>query len=109
MNDHCKENIKHLISRPETPMVKPLMYRSIYTDSVRRAYNSNKACHQTMGFAEVQLDPPEKFLRKHTRIVKNPSIGNILNTANINKKQICYKNIFILIYYFDIKDYDIFL
>lgn len=84
MNNNCKENIKYLIPRPETPVIKPPMYRSIYTDSVKRKFRSNKDCHRTMGFAEVQLNPPEMFLKKHTRIVRRPYVGNVPNILYIH-------------------------
>ncbi|XP_060870603.1 enkurin-like [Metopolophium dirhodum] len=77
-----QENIKHLIPRPKTPVVKPPMYRSIYTESVRRTYKSNNNCHKTMGYAEVELDPPSQFLKKHTRKEMKPFV-------EINKTKCC--------------------
>lgn len=77
-----QENIKHLIPRPKTPVVKPPMYRSIYTESVRRTYKSNNNCHKTMGYAEVELDPPSQFLKKHTRKEMRPFV-------EINKTKCC--------------------
>ncbi|XP_022171486.1 enkurin-like [Myzus persicae] len=77
-----QENIKHLIPRPKTPVVKPPMYRSIYTESVRRTHKSNNNCHKTMGYAEVELDPPSQFLKKHTRKDMRPSV-------EINKTRCC--------------------
>ncbi|XP_050442625.1 enkurin [Adelges cooleyi] len=74
MPAECQENIKRLIPRPKTPVVKPPMYRSVYTDSIRRAFKANKDCHRTMGYAEVQLDPPTRFLKKHTRKVVRPFV-----------------------------------
>ncbi|KAF0765835.1 enkurin-like [Aphis craccivora] len=77
-----QENIKHLIPRPKTPVVKPPMYRSIYTESVRRTYKSNNNLHKTMGYAEVELDPPSQFLKKHTRKEMRPFV-------EINKTKCC--------------------
>ncbi|VVC38184.1 Enkurin domain [Cinara cedri] len=70
----CRENIKNLIPKPITPVIKPPMYRSVFTESVKRVYNSNKDCHRTMGYAEVQLDPPTQFLKKNTRQVIRPFV-----------------------------------
>lgn len=66
----CRENIRHLIPRPKTPAMKPPMYRSVHTESVKRTYAENKGCHRTMGYAEVEVDPPSKFLKKHSRKAK---------------------------------------
>lgn len=78
-----QENIKHLIPRPKTPVVKPPMYRSIYTESVRRTYKSNNNRHKTMGYAEVKLDPPSQFLKKHTRKEMRPFVGKVLDIKTI--------------------------
>jgi hypothetical protein len=75
--NRCQENIKYLIPKPETPVIKPPMYRSVYTESVKNAYKSNKGCHRTMGYAEIQLDPPTQFLKKHTRKVLRPCVGKV--------------------------------
>ncbi|KAL4113086.1 hypothetical protein QTP88_016776 [Uroleucon formosanum] len=77
-----QENIKHLIPRPKTPVVKQPMYRSIYTESVRRTYKSNNNCHKTMGYAEVELYPPSEFLKKHSRKEMRPFV-------EINKTKCC--------------------
>lgn len=77
MYNRCQENIRHLIPKPETPVIKPPMYRSIYTESVKKTYKSNKGCHRTMGYAEVQLDPPTQFLKKHTRKMLRPFVGKV--------------------------------
>lgn len=74
MNER-QENIKYLISRPNTPEIKPPMHRSIFTESVKRSMKSNKGCHQTMGYAQVPLDPPSRFLKKHTRKVVRRFVG----------------------------------
>lgn len=71
----CLENIKYLIPRPDTPEIKPPMHRSIFTESIKRSMKSNKRCHQTMGYAQVPLDPPSQFLKKHTRKVVRPFVG----------------------------------
>jgi len=70
-----QENIKHLIPRPKTPVIKPPMYRSVYTESVRKTYKSNNNCHKTMGYAEIELDPPSQFLKKQTRKEMRPFVG----------------------------------
>ncbi|XP_025198161.1 enkurin-like [Melanaphis sacchari] len=72
-----QENIKYLIQRPKTPVIKPPMHRSIFNKAIKRDYRLNRNCHQTMGYAEVKFNHPSKFLKKHTRIVKRPFVGNI--------------------------------
>jgi len=72
-----QENIKYLIHRPKTPVVKPPMHRSVFNKSIKREYKSNRGCHQTMGYAEVKPNQPSKFLKKHTRIVIRPFVGKI--------------------------------
>lgn len=74
-----QENIKYLIKRPKTPVVKPPMHRSVFNKSINREYKSNRSCHQTMGYAEVKPNQPSKFLRKHTRKVMRPFVGKIKN------------------------------
>ncbi|KAL4105115.1 hypothetical protein QTP88_020387 [Uroleucon formosanum] len=76
-----QENIKYLIKRPKTPVVKPPMHRSVFNKSVNREYKSNRGCHQTMGYAEVKPNQPSKFLRKHTRKVIRPFVGTTKNTT----------------------------
>ncbi|XP_025419208.1 enkurin [Sipha flava] len=83
--NRCQENIKYLIPKPETPVIKPPMYRSVYTESVKNAYKSNKGCHRTMGYAEIQLDPPTQFLKKHTRKVLRPCVETLKNCKCTNK------------------------
>lgn len=64
MADGRPENVRRLIPKAGTPAVKPPMYRSAYTDAVRRTYAAHKDRHRTMGHARVRLDPPDQFLRK---------------------------------------------
>ncbi|XP_026815950.1 enkurin-like [Rhopalosiphum maidis] len=77
MSKEVQENIKYLIQRPKTPEIKPLMHRSVFNNSIKRDYMSNRGCHQTMGYAEVKLNHPSKFLKKHTRIVKRPFANSL--------------------------------
>lgn len=72
-----QENIKYLVQKPKTPVIKPPTYRSIYSKSIKREYNLNRGCHQTMGFAEVKLNRPSEFLKKQTRKVMRPFVGKI--------------------------------
>lgn len=81
MDAKSPENIKHLIPRPKTPVVKPPMHRSVYTESVKRTYRANRDCHRTMGYAEVRLNPPSQFLKKHTRRVTRPFVGKKASVA----------------------------
>jgi len=74
-----QENIKYLIQRPKTPVVKPPMHRSVFNKSIKREYKSNRGCHQTMGYAEVKPNQPSKFLKKHTRKVIRPFVGKTKN------------------------------
>lgn len=74
MNNY-QENIRHLIPRLETPIIKTSMYRSVHTELIKKSYKSNKDRHRTMGYAEIQLDPPTQFLKKHTRKIMKPSVG----------------------------------
>lgn len=83
MMSKFQENIKHLIPRPKTPVVKQPMYRSIYTESVRRTYKSNNNCHKTMGYAEVELYPPSEFLKKHSRKEMRPFVGKSYTNSAI--------------------------
>ncbi|CAI6355105.1 unnamed protein product [Macrosiphum euphorbiae] len=76
-----QENIKFLIQRPKTPVVKPPMHRSVFNKSIKRDYKSNRGCHQTMGYAEIKPNQPSKFLKKHTRMVIRPFVGTKKNTT----------------------------
>lgn len=76
MSKH-QENIKNLIQRPKTPVIKPPMHRSMYHNSLKREFNLNRSCHQTMGYAEVKLNRPFEFLKKQTRKVTRPYVGKI--------------------------------
>ncbi|VVC36748.1 Enkurin domain [Cinara cedri] len=73
----CEENIKFIIPKPITPIIKPPRYHSIFTESVKRRFNSIKDCHRTMGYAKVHLDPPSQFLKKNTRKVIRPSVEKV--------------------------------
>uniref|UniRef100_A0A2S2QQB4 Enkurin n=1 Tax=Sipha flava TaxID=143950 RepID=A0A2S2QQB4_9HEMI len=68
------ENIKFSIPRPITPVIKPPMYRSIFSNSVKTTYKTNRDCHRTMGYAEVPLKSPTQFLKKNTRKVTRPFV-----------------------------------
>jgi len=77
-----RENIIHLIRKPKTPVVKPPIHISIFNKAIKQEMNLRKKCHQTMGYAEVKLNGPSKFLKKQTRKVIRPFIGNIKNLNN---------------------------
>lgn len=36
-----------------------------------------------MGYAEVELDPPSQFLKKHTRKEMRPFVGNVKNKLQL--------------------------
>ncbi|KAE9533355.1 hypothetical protein AGLY_009258 [Aphis glycines] len=72
-----QENIRYLIQIPKPPVIKPPIHRSVFNKSIKRDYRSNRSCHQTMGYAEVNPNHPSKFLKKHTRIVKRPFVDTL--------------------------------
>lgn len=72
-----QENIKYLIQRPKTPVIKPPMHRSMFNSSIRREFKLNKGCHQTMGYAKVKVNEPSEFLKKKSRKVIRPFVGKI--------------------------------
>lgn len=76
MENQCVENIRFLIKKPKTPIIKPPMHRSIFTEAIKRDYKTNKQCHKTMGYAKIPLNPPSEYLKKHTRVVMRPFVGN---------------------------------
>lgn len=78
-----QENIKYLIQRPKTPVIKPPMHRSIFNKSIQREFKLNKGCHQTMGYAEFKGSGPSEFLKKNTRKVIRPFVGKIYNYDKI--------------------------
>ncbi|XP_050531009.1 enkurin-like [Daktulosphaira vitifoliae] len=81
MMTQYNENISRLIVIPEPPVVKPPMYRSVFTDSIKMSFKCNKTCHKTMGYAEIQLNSPSEFLKKHSRKVVRPFVEiNKVNT-----------------------------
>ncbi|XP_026818303.1 enkurin-like [Rhopalosiphum maidis] len=69
-----QENIKYLIQRPKTPVIKPPIHRSMFNNSIRREFQLNKRCHQTMGYAEVKVNEPSEFLKKKSRKVIRPFV-----------------------------------
>jgi len=75
-----QENIRYLIQRPKTPVIKTPMHRSICSKSIQREFKLNKGCHQTMGYAEVKVNGPSQFLKKNTRKVIRPFVGKIYKT-----------------------------
>ena len=67
------ENIACLIKKPKTPIIKPPLHRSMYLESVKKAINSKKECHKTMGYTDMKIDP-KQFLKKNTRKVIKPTV-----------------------------------
>ncbi|KAG8184128.1 hypothetical protein JTE90_008910 [Oedothorax gibbosus] len=62
------ENIYNLVPISTNEQTKrTLKYESIYSNLTKAFYESIKKPHQTMGYAEVSLKPPQEFLKKHTR------------------------------------------
>ncbi|XP_050546691.1 enkurin-like isoform X2 [Daktulosphaira vitifoliae] len=111
MMNSCKENVTRLIPIPKSPVVKPPIYRSMYTDSIKKTFKINKDCHRTMGHAQIHLNPPSVFLKKHTRKTIKPLVEftrlcqpkeikvNKFRKTNLNeneKKKKDYKRINIL-------------
>ncbi|CAI6356745.1 unnamed protein product [Macrosiphum euphorbiae] len=87
-----QENIKYLIQRPKTPVIKPPMHRSIFNKSIQREFKLNKGCHQTMGYAEVKVNEPSEFLKKNTRKVIRPFVENTKKTIKNPVQFPCYPN-----------------
>ncbi|XP_022162837.1 enkurin-like [Myzus persicae] len=91
MNEY-QENIKYLIQRPKTPVIKPAMHRSIFNKSIQREFKLNKGCHQTMGYAEVKVNGPCQFLKKNTRKVIRPFVDNTKTTIKNPVRYPCGPN-----------------
>lgn len=72
---NCEENIRCLIPRVKPPIIKPPMYRSNFTEFIKKSYQSNKECHRTMGYAKVKLNPPSEFLKKSRKKNVKPAIS----------------------------------
>merc|ERR1712080_163166 len=61
------ENIENLVPRPPDPLPpKPPRFKSKFHAAVREEWESGRSHHLSMGEAETPLEPPERFLRKHT-------------------------------------------
>lgn len=85
------ENIKNIIPKPITPVIKPPMYRSIFTNAVKNMHKTNLGCHQTMGYAKVQLNPPSKFLKKYSKkMTKSNFVGKNIRHAHACTAAIYY-------------------
>ncbi|KAE9525086.1 hypothetical protein AGLY_014500 [Aphis glycines] len=87
-----QENIKYLIQRPKTPVIKPPMHRSMFNSSIRREFKLNKGCHQTMGYAEVKVNEPSEFLKKKSRKVIRPFVENTKTSIKNPVQCSCYPN-----------------
>ncbi|XP_057329957.1 enkurin-like [Microplitis mediator] len=61
------ENIMELIAKPPIEIEEPPMYVSKFRNSVKRASIHGKSAHKTFGVPRVSLNPPQEFLRKHSR------------------------------------------
>ncbi|KAI5743111.1 hypothetical protein M8J77_014717 [Diaphorina citri] len=66
-NDDGEENVRFLIMKEESDTRQEFKYKSKYADKIRRDYQVVKQGHQTMGYAQVPLNPPSQYLKKHTR------------------------------------------
>jgi len=97
-----QENIKYLIQRPKTPVIKPPMHRSMFNNSIRREFQLNRGCHQTMGYAEVKVNEPSEFLKKKSRKVIRPFVGKILRYINHGNILILYTNLSITLWHHSI-------
>lgn len=79
-----EEDIKSLIPREDEPEPKIPVYHSKYSHCIRNEIKKVKKCHQTMGYAQIRLDPPTKFLKKKTRTVRRPHVEK--SKLNIERK-----------------------
>lgn len=86
---NCEENIRCLIPRVKPPIIKPPMYRSNFTEFIKRSHESNKECHRTMGYAKVKLNPPSEFLKKSRKKNVKPAISKKYCPSNIYINYTC--------------------
>lgn len=75
VGSYNNEDIRNLIYQAPPPDEKFPMYHSKFSKKVREDTKKVKSCHKTFGYAEVPLDPPSNFLKKKTRIVRRPFVG----------------------------------
>ncbi|XP_075231700.1 enkurin-like [Lycorma delicatula] len=68
------ENIKSLIPEVKVAKLKPPLHHSVFSSKVHDEKLSHKKCHQTMGYAQIKLNPPSCYLKKKTRIVRRPHV-----------------------------------
>lgn len=61
---HHDENIYSLDAKQSAKLKKPPRYSSTYRSKIAGEFERGKSVHQTMGYAEVPLDPPERFLKR---------------------------------------------
>lgn len=71
-----EENVRNLIKREESVPSPDLKHKSKYADKVRHDWGAVKQAHQTMGYAQVPLNPPDQFLKKHTRPLLRPKVDH---------------------------------
>lgn len=61
---HHDENIYSLDAKQSAKLKKPPRYSSKYRSKITNEFEQSKSVHKTMGYAEVPLDPPDKFLKR---------------------------------------------
>lgn len=73
--DTEEENVQNLIKREEIKCREVFKYKSKYADKIKHDYRVVKQDHRTMGYAQVPLNPPDQYLRKHTRPLLKAQVG----------------------------------
>ncbi|PSN38359.1 hypothetical protein C0J52_06916 [Blattella germanica] len=93
---HHNENIYNIIKKEEAKPPPKISAKSPYIANLLEAEEKkNKFCHKTFGFAEVPLNKPSEYLKKHSRIL--PPCPKIVLTENEEEKckhrDFCHKNV----------------
>lgn len=70
-----EENVRNLIKIEVIKPQKELKYKSKYADKVKWDNRVVKHGHKTMGYAQVPLNPPDQYLKKHTRPMMKAQVG----------------------------------
>ncbi|XP_039296482.1 enkurin [Nilaparvata lugens] len=68
------EDIRALIPPSPEQVPSTVVYRSKHACAVRQEADVRRSCHKTMGFAQVELPAPDRFLRKRSRVVRRPHV-----------------------------------
>lgn len=77
MSDH-DETIYNLVRRPVPTEERFPKYQSKFHYLVRHEFHKPKRDHQTMGYPEVPVDPPNNFLKKNAYYNLRPKVGECL-------------------------------